>query len=100
MRRRCDRPKRPWSPSRRVASTPAPPLPLHRQLYDALRAAILDGRLPAGARLPATRVLAVDLGLSRTTVLTAMAQLLALEGVAPHRGALPASPVGRLAPVR
>jgi len=52
-------------------------LPLHRQLYDALRAAILDGRLPAGARLPATRVLAVDLGLSRTTVLTDMAQLLA-----------------------
>jgi len=60
--------------------------PLYRQLYDALRTAILDGRLPARARLPATRVLAVDLSLSRTTVLTAMAQLLAEGYVEGKRG--------------
>ncbi len=65
---------------------PGAPTPLYRQLYDAVRAAILDGQLPAGARLPATRVLAVDLGLSRTTVLTAMAQLLAEGYVEGKRG--------------
>src|SRR5262245_32956361 len=51
--------------------------PLHRQLYDALRAAILHGQLRPGARLPATRTLAAELELSRTTVVTAMQQLLA-----------------------
>jgi GntR family transcriptional regulator/MocR family aminotransferase len=50
---------------------------LHRQLYDALREAILRGQLRPGARLPATRTLAAELGLSRTTVVTAMQQLLA-----------------------
>lgn len=40
-------------------------------MYDALRAAILSGQLRAGARLPATRALAAELALARTTVLTA-----------------------------
>lgn len=31
------------------------PVPLHRQLYGALRGAVLAGRLGAGARLPSTR---------------------------------------------
>ena len=53
--------------------------PLHRQIYLALRATILEQRLRAGARLPATRVLATDLGVSRTTVLSAYDQL-AAEG--------------------
>ena len=57
---------------------------LQRQAYRALRAAILDGRLPAGARLPATRALARDLGLSRNTVLAAYEQLEA-EGFAAAR---------------
>lgn len=56
---------------------PAAPSPLHRQLYEALRAAILGGRLPAGSRLPATRGLAARLAISRNTVLEAYAQLLA-----------------------
>ena len=51
--------------------------PLHRQLYGELRNAILDGRLLAGARLPPTRVLAGELSLSRTTVLSAFEQLIA-----------------------
>ncbi|MEO3960136.1 GntR family transcriptional regulator, partial [Chromobacterium piscinae] len=42
--------------------------PLHRQLYLRIREAILAGQLPPGARLPATRVLAADLGISRGTV--------------------------------
>ena len=37
-------------------------VPAQRRLYQALRAAILDGRLQAGALLPASRVLAQDLG--------------------------------------
>ena len=53
--------------------------PLFRQLYRALRHAIQTGTVPAGARLPATRVLATELGVSRTTVLLAFEQL-AAEG--------------------
>lgn len=62
---------------------PAGPEPLHRQLYSGLREAILGGRLAAGARLPATRTLAAQLGISRNTVANAFEQLLTegyLEG--------------------
>jgi len=52
-------------------------VPLYRQLYDALRSAILDGRLAAGARLPSSRLLASDLGVGRNTVLAAFEQLTA-----------------------
>lgn len=51
--------------------------PLHRQLYDQLRDLILSGRLSAGARLPSTRTLARDLGVSRNTITGAFDQLLA-----------------------
>jgi GntR family transcriptional regulator/MocR family aminotransferase len=50
-------------------------LPLHRQLYEALRRAILDGKLCAGDRLPSSRELTQDLGLSRNTVVAALNQL-------------------------
>jgi GntR family transcriptional regulator/MocR family aminotransferase len=59
--------------------------PLFRQLYEGLRQSILDGRLAPGVRLPATRGLAEELGVSRNTVLSAYEQLLAegyLEGKA------------------
>ena len=39
------------------------------QLYMALRDIILSGGLRAGDRLPATRILARELGVSRTTVI-------------------------------
>lgn len=58
-------------------------VPLHKQLYDGLREAIFAGRFPAGARLPSTRGLAVELGVSRNTITGAFSQLLAegyLEG--------------------
>ena len=54
-------------------------LPLHRQLYEALRRAMLDGKLCAGQRLPSSRELTQDLGLSRNTVVAALSQL-AVEG--------------------
>ena len=50
-------------------------LPLHRQLYEALRRAILDGKLAAGDRLPSSRDLVQDLGMSRNTVVAALSQL-------------------------
>ncbi|WP_291215327.1 winged helix-turn-helix domain-containing protein, partial [Hydrogenophaga sp.] len=54
-------------------------LPLHRQLYEALRRAMLDGKLGAGERLPSSRDLAEDLSLSRNTVVAAINQL-SVEG--------------------
>ena len=52
---------------------------MYRWLYEELRAAILAGRLPSGARLPATRDLAEQYGLSRPTIVAAFEQL-RLEG--------------------
>ncbi|WP_171965545.1 PLP-dependent aminotransferase family protein [Cronobacter sakazakii] len=57
---------------------------LHKRLYNALRLTILDGSLPAQSRLPASRDLAQQLGLSRNTVLTVYEQLLA-EGYVTSR---------------
>ncbi|MDD5030966.1 MAG: winged helix-turn-helix domain-containing protein, partial [Rhodoferax sp.] len=54
-------------------------LPLHRQLYEALRRAMLDGKLVADERLPSSRDLVHDLQLSRNTVVAALNQL-AVEG--------------------
>ncbi|MFC3682309.1 MocR-like pyridoxine biosynthesis transcription factor PdxR [Hydrogenophaga luteola] len=54
-------------------------LPLHRQLYEALRRAMLDGKLGPGERLPSSRDLAQDLDLSRNTVVAAINQL-SVEG--------------------
>ena len=52
-------------------------VPLHRQLYAELRQAIVNGRFAPGVALPASRVLARDLRISRNTVLAAFEQLLA-----------------------
>ena len=78
---------------------PPPPLPvdlsgiqldpcqgLARQLYQALRERILDGRLPGGARLPASRELAALLDVSRNTVTRAFDQLYAEGYVAGRVG--------------
>jgi len=54
---------------------PRPDVPLYRWLYDELRAAILAGHLRPGARIPATRDLAEQYGLSRPTIVTAFEQL-------------------------
>ncbi len=47
------------------------------RIYRALRQAIVDGRLPVGHRLPATRVLAADLGVARNSVTAAYERLVA-----------------------
>ena len=49
--------------------------PLWRQLADALRLLILDGRLALNTRLPGERELASTLNVSRTTVGSALAHL-------------------------
>ncbi len=51
--------------------------PLFRQVYLGLRRAILSAALPPGGRLPSTRALASQLGISRTVVLLAYDRLLA-----------------------
>ncbi|NMX63904.1 PLP-dependent aminotransferase family protein [Pseudomonas sp. WS 5021] len=50
---------------------------LTRQLYEALRQRVLDGRLASGTRLPASRDLAAALGISRNSVVRAYDQLYA-----------------------
>jgi len=61
-------------------------VPLFRQIYDRTRAAIADGRLRPGERLPSARSLAAQLGASRGTVEAAYA-LLGGEGWIVARGA-------------
>src|SRR5687767_2083160 len=58
--------------------------PLHRQIYDGYREAILDGRLRPGQRLPSTRTLAEDLHISRIPAVMAFEQL-AAEGYVESR---------------
>ena len=62
----------------------APARGLTSWLAGAIRAAIMDGRLRAGASLPATRLLADDLGVSRGVVVEAY-QRLADEGLVSAR---------------
>src|SRR5665811_2112181 len=55
-------------------------VPLYRQVFQQLKDSIRRGRLPTGARLPATRELAGLLGLNRTTI-SAAYELLESEGL-------------------
>ena len=50
-------------------------VPLHRQLEDSIRGAILSGRLEPGERILSSRELRTHLGLSRNTIVTALSQL-------------------------
>jgi len=61
-------------------------VPMHRQLYAALRSAILSSQVRPGTRVPATRELARELGVSRNTVLSAVDQLLAEGYLETRRG--------------
>ena len=51
--------------------------PLHEQIDRAFRRAILEGRLAGGGRIPSSRALAEQLGVSRLTVVSAFEQLVA-----------------------
>ena len=50
--------------------------PLHRQIYDGFRGAILRGELRSGQQVPSTRLLADELGISRIPVIGAYEELL------------------------
>lgn len=63
------------------------PEPLQNQLYEHLRALIISQRLKANSRLIATRFLAEQLGISRTTVLLAYERLIS-EGYLETRPAV------------
>ena len=76
---------------------------LQEQIYLGIRESILAGLVSTDRRLPSTRSLAADLGVSRTTALLALEQLRA-EGyitarpgsgtfIAPRLPASPATPV-------
>lgn len=54
-------------------------VPLHRQIYQWVRRAILDGQLQPGQRLPSTRTMASELGISRNTASIAYEELQAEE---------------------
>ena len=58
--------------------------PLYRQVYSAIRDAIVSGEMPTGTLLPTSRELVQVLGISRTTILNAYAELIA-EGYASGR---------------
>jgi DNA-binding transcriptional regulator YhcF (GntR family) len=59
---------------------PDGPVPIYQQIRDRTVEAIADGQLPAGSGLPATRQLAVDLGINFHTVNKAY-DLLRQEGL-------------------
>jgi GntR family transcriptional regulator/MocR family aminotransferase len=59
---------------------------LQAQIYDGVRRAILDGVLAPGSRVPSSRALASDLGVSRTTSLLAYEQLAAEGYLESRRG--------------
>ncbi len=83
---------------------------LQQQIYDAIRRAIAEGLVGAGRRLPSTRTLAADLGISRTTTLLALEQLRAEGYVVARRGSgmfvaseppeSPGPPARRMAPAQ
>ncbi|MCO7275210.1 MocR-like pyridoxine biosynthesis transcription factor PdxR [Cellulosimicrobium cellulans] len=84
-----------------LALGPRPGRDVGRWLQAGLRAAVVDGRLEAGAALPSSRDAAAVLGLSRGTVTTAV-DVLVGEGLLVSRprsgvvvAALPAPPSGR-----
>jgi GntR family transcriptional regulator/MocR family aminotransferase len=59
---------------------------LQQQIYAGIRRAILDGIVTPGTRVPSSRALAVDLGVSRTTTLLAVQQLQAEGYLTARRG--------------
>ncbi len=59
-------------------------VPMHRQIYEKMRRAILRGEIGAKSRVPSSRALARQLGVSRTTIVNAYEQLFA-EGYLENR---------------
>ncbi|MEL6938555.1 MAG: PLP-dependent aminotransferase family protein [Cyanobacteria bacterium J06598_1] len=62
-------------------------VPLHQQVYEQIRAAILAGRVRSRQKLPSSRQLASSLNLSRTTVTQSYDQLISEGYLETRRGA-------------
>jgi GntR family transcriptional regulator/MocR family aminotransferase len=75
-----------WANLYALEVTRADDTPLFRQLYLQLRSAILSRRLRPGTKLPSTRELASQLGVSRSAAVTAYEQLLAEGYTSGRRG--------------
>ena len=71
------------APSLGLVLDAASPAPLHRQIGEQVRRAILERRLAPGQRLPSSRLMASELAVARGTVLLAMDQLIAEFGPVP-----------------
>jgi GntR family transcriptional regulator/MocR family aminotransferase len=71
--------RQPAGASLNLVLDPAADVPLHRQIYEGVREAILSGRLAPRTRLASSRSTATDLAVSRATVVAAFDQL-AAEG--------------------
>jgi GntR family transcriptional regulator/MocR family aminotransferase len=71
--------------------------PLHAQIEAQLRAAVRSRRLAAGERLPSSRALAAELGVSRGVVVEAYGQLAAEGYLAVRPGAAPRVAAGAVA---
>lgn len=69
-----------WQPNRRS------PVPLHVQITHYIRDKIASGEWPVGTRLPSQRELAQNLGVNRSTVVTAMDELTAAGMIEGGRG--------------
>jgi GntR family transcriptional regulator/MocR family aminotransferase len=81
------------------------PVPLARQIQAQIERLIREGWLASGVKLPATRVLARDLGVNRTTVALAYEELVAAGWARAHVGqgtfvAGPPAEAARPAPAR
>ncbi len=74
-------------------------LPLHEQVERAIRDGIREGRLQAGSRLPSSRALAAELGVSRGVVTEAYGQLSA-EGYLQTRQGAPVRVARAVRPMR
>src|SRR4030088_2231186 len=59
---------------------------LQDQIYFCIRRSIVNGSIHTDGRLPSTRALAADLGVSRTTVLLAFEELKAEGYIVPRQG--------------
>ncbi|WP_120496875.1 PLP-dependent aminotransferase family protein [Kiloniella sp. EL199] len=66
---------------------PTSQTPLYRQLYSGIRKLILSGDLPPGTKLSASRIIATELEISRTTVINTIEQMISEGFLETRRGA-------------
>ena len=74
---------------------------MYLQISDAIRERIISGDLPAHNKLPSSRSLCTELGISRTSVVTAYEQLQAEGYISSKPGSgFQINPIGNIAPVQ